>query len=214
VTRSTEASRGSVATTRATPSPTPRWALFVALAAAVVALDQLAKAAVTASLAPGQSVPIVGDLIRIVFGQNSGALFGLFKDNALMFGVVSIVVVALIVAYHARSTPSAYLTITLALLLGGAIGNMLDRLRLGYVVDFVDAGIGSTRFYTFNIADSAISLSILLLLIAALRPSLVEAHPRPSSAASARAVASSDGGADEDDDWDAAEDDPQGGIGR
>ncbi|HET9613434.1 MAG TPA: signal peptidase II [Candidatus Limnocylindrales bacterium] len=155
-----------------------RWAVFVAIAAVVVAADQAAKAAVTAALAPGQSVAIVDDLLRIVFGQNTGALFGLFKDNAVMFGIVSLIVIALIVAYHARATPSFYLTITLGLLLGGAIGNMIDRLRLGYVVDFVDAGIGTTRFYTFNVADSAISLSILLLLIAALRPALIEGSQR------------------------------------
>jgi signal peptidase II len=155
-----------------------RWGLFTILAVAVVATDQVAKAVVTRSLAPGQSVDVVGDLVRIVFGQNSGALFGLFKDNAAMFGVVSIVVVGLIVAYHARSAASLYLTVTLGFLLGGAIGNMLDRLRLGYVVDFVDVGIGPTRFYTFNVADSAISLAILLLFVAALRPSLVETGSR------------------------------------
>lgn len=151
-----------------------RWPLFVALAATVVVVDQVAKAVVTRELAPGESVDVVGDYLRIVFGQNSGALFGLFKDNALAFGIVSLVVIALIVAYHGRSTPSLYLTVTLGLLLGGAIGNMLDRLRLGYVVDFVDAGIGTVRFYTFNVADSAISLSIVLLVVAALVPSLIE----------------------------------------
>jgi signal peptidase II len=168
----------------ATPRPlgrSVRWVAFVGLAAAVVVVDQAAKAAVTAALAPGQSVAIVDDLLRIVFGQNTGALFGLFKDNAVVFGIVSIIVVGLIVAYHGRATPSAYLTITLGLLLGGAIGNMLDRLRLGYVVDFVDAGIGTTRFYTFNVADSAISLAVLLLLIAALRPSLVDGGHVPAA---------------------------------
>jgi signal peptidase II len=154
------------------------WALFAVLALAVVVADQAAKAIVTRSLAPGQSVDVVGDLVRIVFGQNSGALFGLFKDNAVMFGVVSIAVVALIVAYHARSATSLYLTVTLGFLLGGAIGNMIDRLRLGFVVDFVDVGIGPTRFYTFNVADSAISLAILLLFVAALRPSLVDGGAR------------------------------------
>lgn len=151
-----------------------RWHLFAALAVTIVIADQLAKGLVTASLQPGQSVQIVGDTVRIVFGQNSGALFGLFKDSALMFGVVSIVVIALIVAYHARAAASLYLTVTLGLLLGGAIGNMIDRLRLGYVVDFVDIGIGSLRFYTFNVADSAISLALLLLFVAALRPALVD----------------------------------------
>lgn len=161
-------------TNRAMPLTRRRWALFASLAAVIVVSDQLAKALVTSGLAPGQSVDVVGDLVRIVFGQNTGALFGLFKDNAAMFGVVSLIVIGLIVAYHGRSAPSLYLTITLALLLGGAIGNMLDRLRLGYVVDFVDIGLGTLRFYTFNVADSAISLSILLLLLAAIRPSLVE----------------------------------------
>ena len=167
-----------------------RWALFAALAAVVVVSDQLAKGVVTTALVPGQSVQVVGDLVRIVFGQNTGALFGLFKDNALMFGVVSLLVIGLIVAYHARSAPSLYLTITLGLLLGGAIGNMVDRLLRGYVVDFVDVGLGTLRFYTFNVADSAISLAILLLLLAAIRPSLVDGvhSPVPASAA----VASSD----------------------
>ena len=163
----------------ATPAAPRRWPVFIALAVAVVAADQVAKAVVTSALQPGQSVSIVGDLLRIVFGQNTGALFGLFKDNAAMFGVVSIIVIGLIVAYHARSGGSLYLSIALGLLLGGAIGNMVDRLRLGYVVDFVDAGIGTTRFYTFNVADSAISLAILLLLVAALRPSLIESRPEP-----------------------------------
>jgi lipoprotein signal peptidase len=115
-----------------------------------------------------------------------------------MFGVVSILVVGLIILYHARSAASPYLTVTLGLLLGGAIGNMADRLRLGYVVDFVDAGIGSTRFYTFNVADSAISLSVLLLLIAALRPSLVEASSiRPGTGGSGADLTGTT-----DDDWD------------
>jgi signal peptidase II len=154
----------------------PVWPLFLGLAATVVVLDQLTKAWLTSFLAPGELVSVVGDYVRLVHGQNSGALFGLFKDSALLFGVVSVAVIALIVAYHARSGRSVYLSITLGLLLGGAIGNLLDRLRLGYVVDFVDVGLGSVRFYTFNVADSAISLSIVLLLAAALFPWLVDGN--------------------------------------
>jgi signal peptidase II len=183
----------SATTTLAARPARRRWALFVALALAVVVADQAAKALVTRALAPGQSVDVVGDLVRVVFGQNSGALFGLFKDNAAMFGIVSIVVIGLIVAYHARSAGSLYLTITLGLLLGGAIGNMVDRLRLGYVVDFVDVGLGPTRFYTFNVADSAISLAILLLFAAALRPSLVDGHAvRPGAPEPVAAAATDD----------------------
>lgn len=152
----------------------PSWPLFAGLAAAVVVADQVTKALVIGALQPGESRPIIDDLLRIVFSQNSGALFGLFKDNAAMFGVVSLVVIGLIVAYHGRTGGSTYMTVTLGLLLGGAIGNMLDRLRLGYVVDFVDGGIGNVRWYTFNVADAAISVAIVLLFAAALRPSLAE----------------------------------------
>jgi signal peptidase II len=150
----------------------PLWVTFLGLAVAIVAVDQLTKAWLTSFLAPGQSVDVVGDLLRLVHGQNAGGLFGFLQGQAAVFGLVSIVVVGLIVAYHARSGRDSYLSITLGLLLGGALGNLIDRLRLGYVVDFVDAGIGSLRWYTFNVADAAISFAILLLLAASIWPSL------------------------------------------
>jgi signal peptidase II len=89
-------------------------------------------------------------------------------------------VIGLIVAYHARSKPNVVLSIALGLLLGGAVGNLLDRIRFGYVIDFVDAGIGTLRFYTFNVADSAISIAILLLILLALFPALGGAGNDPS----------------------------------
>jgi signal peptidase II len=156
----------------------PVWPVFLGLAAAVVVADQLSKAWIAATLAPAASMSIVGDNLRLVNSQNNGALFGLFRDNAALFGLISIAVVGLIVVYHGRSGRSPYLSVALGLLLGGALGNMTDRLRLGYVVDFVDAGIGNLRWYTFNVADAAISGAILMLLLLALRPSLGE--PRPT----------------------------------
>ena len=123
-------------------------------------------------VAPGEVREVVGDFIRLVHHQNSGALFGLFHDQAILFGLISIGVIGLIVGYHARSGRSLYMSVALGFLLGGAIGNLIDRLRLGYVVDFVDIGIGSLRFYTFNVADSAISTAIVLLVAVAIIPSL------------------------------------------
>ncbi len=135
-------------------------------------LDQLTKAWLVSNFVPGQVAEVVGDTVRLVFGQNSGALFGLFRDQALLFGLASLGVGGLIVAYHGRAGRSFYLSIALGLLLGGAVGNLIDRLRLGYVIDFVDIGIGNLRFYTFNVADSAISTSIVLLLAVAILPNL------------------------------------------
>jgi signal peptidase II len=155
-------------------SSRPRWPIFLGLAAAVVVVDQLVKAWLVGAIDPGESIQILGDLLRLIHTRNSGAVFGMFRDNALLFGIASIVVIGLIVVFHGRSPRSAYLSVTLGLLLGGALGNLTDRLRLGYVVDFVDAGIGTLRFYTFNVADAAISLSVLLLILVAIRPSLAE----------------------------------------
>ncbi len=148
------------------------WAIFLGLAALIASLDQLTKAWLTSFLAPGQSVDVIGDLVRLVHSQNDGGLFGLLRGQALAFGLVSMVVVAVIVAYHLRSNASRYLSITLGLLLGGALGNLIDRLRLEHVVDFVDVGIGSLRWYTFNVADAGISFAIMLLLAASLVPSV------------------------------------------
>jgi signal peptidase II len=148
------------------------WTVFVGLAATIMVLDQLTKAWLVSDLAPGDVVEVVGDLVRLTFNQNSGALFGLFRDQALLFGLVSLGVIGLIVAYHGRSRSSPYLSIALGLLLGGALGNVIDRLRLGYVVDFVDIGIGDLRFFTFNVADAAISTSIVLLVAVSILPGL------------------------------------------
>jgi signal peptidase II len=157
--------------TASTRRDRPRWPLFFALAAAVLVVDQLTKAMLVSSLpAEGQRLSVVGDLVRLVHSHNSGALFGLFQDQALLFGLVSVGVVGLIVWYHGNSGRNTLLSVALGLLLGGALGNMLDRLRLGYVIDFVDVGIGDLRFYTFNAADAAISCAILLLLLSAVLP--------------------------------------------
>lgn len=155
------------------PSPR-RWLLFTALAVAVIAADQLTKAWVVATLEIGGRIEVLGDLVRIVHWRNSGALFGLLPDTAGAFAVVSVAVVGLIVWYHAKAGRGIVLSLALALLLGGAIGNLIDRVRYGAVVDFVDAGIGTARFYTFNVADAAITTAIVGLLAIALLPRLAE----------------------------------------
>jgi signal peptidase II len=154
------------------------WLVFFGIAVTIVVLDQLTKALLVANVDPGQIVSVVGDYIRLVFSQNSGALFGLFRDQAILFAIASLVVIGLIVAFHGQSERSLYLSIALGLLLGGAIGNMIDRLRLGYVVDFVDIGIGGFRWYTFNLADAAISTALVMLFAVAFIPRLARLGER------------------------------------
>ena len=142
----------------------PRWPIFFGVAAVVVVLDQLSKTWLRSMLDPGERLSVIGDLVRFIHAQNSGALFGLFRDQAYLFAIVSLGVVALIIWYHGSSGRNTVLSVALGLLLGGALGNMIDRLRLGHVTDWVDAGIGDLRFYTFNVADAAISIAVVLLI--------------------------------------------------
>ncbi len=163
------------------------WGVFLGIAVAVVVVDQLTKAWLVANVALGEVREVVGESVRLVYHQNSGALFGLFRDQAIVFGLLSIVVIGLIVGYQAQSGRSRYLSVALWFLLGGAIGNLVDRLRLGYVVDFVDIGIGNHRFYTFNLAASAISTANVLLVAVAIMPGLarlVDGTPPDPAAAS------------------------------
>ncbi len=168
---------GGAAPVAAAVAPTThgraRWGVFIGVAGTVIVLDQLSKAWLLANVSVGEVIQVVGDLVRFVQSQNSGALFGLFRDQAILFALISIGVLGLIVLYHGRAGRSLYLSVALGLLLGGAIGNMLDRFRHGFVVDWVDIGLGNLRFWTFNVADSAITIAILMLLAMALFPALV-----------------------------------------
>jgi len=150
----------------------PRWLLFLGLAVGVLVVDQAVKAWIVAGFAVGSPVDIVGDYLRIAIVHNTGALFGMFRDQAPLFAAFSVAVIGIIVWYQALVGSNPLLAVALGLLLGGAVGNFVDRIRLGYVVDFVDMGIGGWRFYTYNVADSAITVAILLLLLVALVPGL------------------------------------------
>jgi signal peptidase II len=132
----------------------------------VAVSDQLLKGWVVANFKLNTPVEVVGDWLRIDFIHNAGGLFGILQDSARIFAVVTVIVVAVLVALEIGSGWRSWLvTLTLGLLLGGAIGNFIDRIQFGYVVDFVDIGIGTWRFYIFNVADAAVTCAILLMIL-------------------------------------------------
>jgi signal peptidase II len=152
------------------------WAAFLGLAALVVVVDQVSKALVLDRFdpasphaqpgTPGGPTRVLGDLVRIALTYNDGGIFGIFGQSATILGIASIGVIAFIVLVEAREgIRNPLLTVALGLLLGGAIGNLIDRLRFGHVVDWVDTGLGDLRWYTFNVADAAISIAIVLLVV-------------------------------------------------
>ena len=137
---------------------------FGLIAFAVAASDQLLKLWVVAHYDWNRPSQVFGDWFRIHLIQNNGGLFGLFQGQAAVFALVTLGVVAVLVILEVQTGWRSWLlTITLGLLLGGAIGNFIDRARFGYVVDFADIGLGSSRFYIFNIADSAVTIAIILM---------------------------------------------------
>lgn len=142
-----------------------KWLLLVWVALTVIVIDQITKALVVANIPAWESwMPL--DAIRPYFTithvQNTGAAFGLFQGGGDLFAVIALVVAALIVYFYFQLPGSIWpVRLALGLQLGGALGNWIDRVRLGYVVDFFDF-----KFWpVFNIADSAIVVGTLSLVV-------------------------------------------------
>ncbi|GFN24050.1 MAG: signal peptidase II [Thermoanaerobacteraceae bacterium] len=127
--------------------------LFPLLVLAIVAGDQLTKMVVRRTLAPNETVPVLDNIFHLTHVNNPGAAFGLLAHRTSFFIATGIIVTGLIIiAYRQFRNGGFYFQLALALQLGGALGNLLDRLRFGYVVDFLDFRI----WPVFNLADVAI----------------------------------------------------------
>jgi signal peptidase II len=143
------------------------------LAALVVGLDQLTKWAIIKWVPMYGKIPING-FLNITHQENPGAAFSFLADAAgwqrWFFTVLAVVVSGVIVVWlwRLRHSGQRVLTIGLALVLGGAIGNVFDRVRLGHVIDFIQVLIAGWPFPSFNVADSAITVGAVLLVIDAL----------------------------------------------
>jgi signal peptidase II len=139
----------------------------------VLAADQVTKYLVALNLPLGGTwSPLSGPLplFQIIHAYNTGAAFGLFQNmNPAFIAVAIIVSVGIIVYARQLHGDQRLLGAAIGLMLGGSLGNLIDRLRLGQVLDFVDLGIGTTRWYTSNLADASIVLGVILLGLALLR---------------------------------------------
>ena len=160
------------------PPPTPRTSRLAELgiAAAVIVLDQITKALVRHYLRLYETHEIIPGLVSLVHGRNVGMAFGVFSGGglpaqAVVLAVLSGAVLVLVLAHWRRLAEGPLsLRVALSLVAGGAIGNLIDRVRLGYVTDFVHVYWRSHVWPDFNVADSAISIGIVLLLLDAIRP--------------------------------------------
>ncbi len=142
----------------------PKWA-FLGVAAMVLLVDQASKYIVLSNLSLGEMwnpIPFLRPFFTITHVTNTGAAFGLFRDQGTLFSIVAFVVVAgILVFYRYLPADQFWLRVSLGLQLGGAVGNLLDRVRLGRVVDFVDFKI----WPVFNLADTAIVVGVGILAV-------------------------------------------------
>jgi signal peptidase II len=148
---------------------------FYFIVGLVYAADQLSKHWVQQMLTWEQSRPIFGNAFLLTLTQNTGGAWGILpRGNSLFIVFALFAVAALFIAYYRMPHISLYVGGAFALALGGALGNLTDRLRYGYVVDFFNARF--INWPIFNIADSAISLGIVLLVFHLFRTARAEAH--------------------------------------
>lgn len=153
---------------RATTANTSRLVVGVAV---IIILDQLAKLAVVRALPVYESVNVIPHLLDLTYVRNTGVAFGLLNESTLPFKGVLTASLACIalggIALYARQLQAheRWARIGLTLILGGAFGNLIDRLRLGYVIDFVDVYWRNWHFWAFNVADAAITVGAIFVFL-------------------------------------------------
>lgn len=138
--------------------------LTVTIILASVLLDQISKFIVLEYLVPRESVTVIPHVLDFTYVENRGAAFGILQNHRWVFMVVSVIAIAVILIYIGIFKPKDKLTITsLAMIAGGGVGNMIDRIFRGFVVDFIEATF--IDFYVFNIADSFVCVGCGLLIL-------------------------------------------------
>ena len=132
----------------------------------VLAIDQLTKFLVATQMSLGESIPVIGEYLKITSHRNSGAAWGMFEGRMLFFYIITVaVLVFLIYFYKTEAKNNLLMQVGITLLMAGALGNFIDRLLFQEVVDFVDVLIINYDSPIFNVADSALTVGVIILLI-------------------------------------------------
>ncbi len=138
--------------------------LWIAIMVLAVFLDQITKYLTILFLKPIDTLPIIKDVIHLTYVENTGAAFGMMKDARWLFMTVSTVaIIALLIYLFKKKTQSKLENLAIAFIVGGGIGNMIDRIFLGYVVDMIDFRL--INFAVFNVADSFVCVGAGLLML-------------------------------------------------
>ena len=147
--------------------PLVKYIIFVGAILFGIGLDQLTKFLAVRFLEPVHSVPILKGVLHLTYVENTGAAFGMLKDARWVFMIVSTVaIIGLLIYLFSGRVPNPLYEVSIIMIISGGIGNMIDRIALGYVVDFIDFCL--IDFAVFNGADSFVSVGAVLLVFALL----------------------------------------------
>lgn len=136
----------------------------------VLVLDQLTKFMVqNSAVLQTQSIPVIPKFFYLAYVQNTGAAWSVFADKTQLLALVSAVAVGVMLWYVITRKPKKWIMFALALMIGGAAGNMIDRIWLGYVRDFFDFYPFGYNFPVFNVADIALTIGVIMLILASLK---------------------------------------------
>jgi len=140
-----------------------KW-IFLFIAALVVVFDQITKSWIRTNLIPGESLPETCH-ISIIHAQNTGAAFGLFTNQSFILTIVAVIgLLVILFFYRYISQANIASSFALGLILGGALGNLVDRIRIGYVTDFIYVRLWNNVYWpAFNVADASITIGVFLL---------------------------------------------------
>lgn len=145
---------------------------YASISLFIILADQISKIVLSGYLTEGETVSVIGNAVRFQFVYNEGGALGTSLGPSWIYVVLTIVAVILIGRYFLMSDSGGIFTrVPLALIFGGAIGNLIDRVRFGRVIDFIDVDIpdigflGVERWWTFNVADAAITCGLVILLL-------------------------------------------------
>lgn len=139
---------------------------FLWISGAALLVDQAAKWRIRETMAEGEASPVLGTFLRFTYIHNPGGVFGLSLGGRYLHLALAAAALAVVCILFLRMRSGGRLAdIGLALLLGGALGNLVDRILYGEVVDFLDVGIGLYRWWIFNVADACVTLGVGLLMV-------------------------------------------------
>ncbi|WP_037289866.1 signal peptidase II [Saccharibacillus sacchari] len=159
--------------------------IYYVIALVAFLIDQGTKYLVATRMEIRDQIPIIGDFFILTSHRNKGAAFGILQEKQWFFIIVTLVVVAGIIWYLQRvknaKGSARMLPIALSLVLGGALGNFLDRVRMGEVVDFFLFNFGSYSFPIFNVADACIVVGVVLIILDTLLDSRRPNEPQPAN---------------------------------